>query len=390
MSTRSIADEMSDMFDVDPSQTLDRADGPDYASERKSRPEASTFEDKCGDLQATMESEPDKPHEESLIQAGIQTGSKMEAQIEDRQPEQNDDDDDLTDVQTVQRVDEDMERMEAEIAAVSSDTETKPEPQPQDENTAEPEKAPETKDAFDDGGEDAIASSSEDGENPLGVAGSNLRAYHEIKEKYPQFVLYNGSPQFKNFYVYKLGTLKNILSRFPVLDLAEMRSELRDINVDHYVSGNVLGEDLISEKIDDAYSQKARLGSLISEVLQQFYFWKRELHLITCKLFKDHYLRGEEKREGLIIEHLNDLEYYVREMEGFLYAARHIDGILQSALDSLSRQLTCLQMKHPNGVRLEGQAPRRPNMHGLVDETDSGVSSGETSADSGEKKDLFG
>lgn len=191
---------------------------------------------------------------------------------------------------------------------------------------------------------------STDGSNPLELTGDNLRIYNEIAEKYPQFMLYNGSRAYRDFYLHKFNCLKTALRRFHLLDLHSMMDELRDVKIDHYVDADIIHPDLIRIKLNDAYKSRVRVAFLLIEAFEQFYAWKRWLDMMKSKLWKDHGQKGAHNRDGLTVEHLYDIEQYVNDMEGFIEASKHIDNMLKAASESLSRQLTCLQLKEQHGL----------------------------------------
>lgn len=190
----------------------------------------------------------------------------------------------------------------------------------------------------------------QDQSNPLELSGVMLEAFKKIKSDYPQFNLYNGNPAFKDFYQHKIMFLKTVLSRFPVLDFKEMSKELREIRLDHFI-GQDANPDLIRVKMDSSYSWRVRLSSMMIDVYEQCFVWERWLDMLKSKLWKDHSMKGAHNREGLTAEHLADVEEYVALTNGFKESTKHIDSMLKAAADSLSRQVTCLQLKEHGGLK---------------------------------------
>jgi hypothetical protein len=191
-----------------------------------------------------------------------------------------------------------------------------------------------------------------DQSNPLGLDVGDLKAYEVIKKKYPRFRLYDGSQAYKHFYMWKVRILKEVLTRYPVLDIADMRKEIRDTNTDHCVNEKVVSPDLIREKLDNCYKCRVRVATLLSESYEQFPSWRRVLDMLKGKLFKDHEgnRAGAHKRDGMSLEHLSDIELYVKDLEGFIDAAKMIDNLLMAAAESLSRQLSCIQTRDSGGL----------------------------------------
>lgn len=187
-------------------------------------------------------------------------------------------------------------------------------------------------------------------DNPLELEGVDLIAYRQIMEHWPQFNVYDGSLAFRDFYRWKVHYLRILLGRFPVLDLGDMCDELKGISTDHFVGEHAINPDLIRRKIDDAQRCRTRVGTLLINVFEQYYPWERFLDMLRAKLFKDHEIKGAHRRDATLLEHLSDMEQYVAEMKGFSDAAKHSDMMLRAASDSLSRQLTCLQIKESLGL----------------------------------------
>lgn len=217
-------------------------------------------------------------------------------------------------------------------------------------------------------------------ENPLDLTGLDLKAYQLIKERYPSFRLYDGSQAFKSFYQTKVRVLRDVLTRFPVLDVPDMRREVRETDTNLSVNEKTANPDLIRERLDQAYRNRIRVATLLSMAYEQFSAWKRILELLRGKLWKDHegnVRTGAHKRDGLTLEHLVDVELYVKEVEGFIDAARTIDELLKAAAESLSRQLSCIQIKEPTGFGSHGArtsnvpAPVKPQVKTALDELDS-------------------
>jgi len=195
------------------------------------------------------------------------------------------------------------------------------------------------------------------GDNPLGLRGYELQFYRECLKKYPQFTLYDGSVSFKEFYRYKVHMLNMVLTKYPVLDTADIRDEIAKLNTDHFLGEKtVITPNVIRYKIDESYKWRARLSAIILRVIPQFYIWERWGELLESKLWKDHDLKGAHRRHGLTMEHMSDVADYIGELKGVMESGKHADNILKAASESLSRQLSCLQMgKEALGTTQEGE-----------------------------------
>ena len=185
--------------------------------------------------------------------------------------------------------------------------------------------------------------------NTLGLDADDLKFCNECAEKYPEFTLYDGTVSFKEFYKTKIKCLKTLLTRYPRLDIIKLETELKDIDTDHFLGNATISPDVIRKKIDDSYRSRARLGNILIQVLGQFYMWNRWCEMLRSKLWSDHQIKGAHNRDGMTATHMPDVEIYVAELNGIKDASERKDMILKAAADSLSRQLSCIQLKEATG-----------------------------------------
>jgi hypothetical protein len=349
------AEDMSKLFDIDVDDALETADSSDYdvtAADTSS----STFEDRVEDVKTIMEPDPDpdpdpdpgpepepEPEpkddteddtENDLIVDAMQRSQEDTPAKSDPSPDIFDEDDANEmeipgDVDVEKQVEQDIEDFQKELKQ-----ETEPE-------TDKPEDA-------EDSPESELENSADT--NPLGLSGSDLTAYKQIGQRFKQFDLYDGNPAFKDFYRSKLSVLKSMLKTFGVLDLDDLFEELAGVKLNFFVGENQIATpDLIRVRLDESYRARVRVSELLIKALAQYPAWERYSDMLRGKLWKDHDLRGAHKRDGITMEHMADIEGYVAKLHGFIEQAKHEDNMLRAAADSLSRQLTCLQLKEPTG-----------------------------------------
>lgn len=306
--------QMANLFEIDIDSSLEATDeSSDYGSSGEKA--VRSFDECCNDIKTTM-----KPDDaESLVKA-----LKIEKKSAEVTPAR------ITDKAAVEIKSPKSEPAFEDL--IETEEEIPGDITPVKEDVAPPVSAP------------------ADISNPLELTGDNLRIYNEIAQKYQQFMLYNGSRAYRDFYLHKFNCLKTALRRFRLLDLHSMMDELRDVKIDHYVDADIIHPDLIRIKLNEAYKSRVRVAFLLIEAFEQFYAWKRWLDMMKSKLWKDHGQKGAHNRDGLTVEHLYDIEQYVNDMEGFIEASKHIDNMLKAASESLSRQLTCLQLKEQHGL----------------------------------------
>lgn len=197
-----------------------------------------------------------------------------------------------------------------------------------------------------------VASSSVavDSNNPLGLSGYVLESYNALIAKYPQFRIHSSDQSFKDFYIRKIQIVSSLLSKFPMLNTSQMRQEVRGTDLNHNLGESEINPDTIAQKLDNTYKCRTRVVYLLSETHAQHHAWRKCSEMLASKLWSDHESRGAHKRESLVLDHMSEIAMYVEEMEGFLQSAGAIDGLLKAAADSLSRQLSCIQIKQSSGL----------------------------------------
>lgn len=293
------AQEMSALFDIDIEDNLSASEDNEIA--------AASFSDRCSDIQSVMGTEvTTQPIPPTIVEKNI---------IEKNIIEKNVPDNDID----LEIPNDNSDEVDKDIASFGVGTVTVV--------------------------EEKINDTSVPSDNPLNLSGQDLKAYSKIKSDWPQFNLYDGSLAFKDFYRHKVAYLKILLGKYPLHDIQDMIKELKEIPLDHVVDGDVADPSLIQRKIGDTQRCRVRVGSLLIDVLAQHSLWERFVDILRAKLYKDHEVKGQHKKDAVLIEHLSDMEQYLGELKGFLDIAEHSDSLLRAAAESLSRQLTCLQVK---------------------------------------------
>lgn len=316
----STAAEMAKLFDIDLDESL--SDSEESFEMKMNKGKKPSFEMKIQDIKTIMTPE----QENDLIKKAAEN-AKNNIVSQPQTFEDDEKEEDLAVEDNAEDISNDIEKFQAELK----------------KNTT-PEQAVENKvKVVEEEINNQIRVETE--ENPLDLDALDLVAYKKIKEQYSQFVLYDGNKLFKDFYTYKVKVLKAALTRFPILPVQDLNKEIESIKVDHYLGTSNITPELVQTKIDQTYKCRVRLSELVIQAYQQFSYWERMKDLLTSKLWKDHDLKGTHRRDGLTLEHMFDIEDYYGMLKGYIESAQHVDSLLKAASDSLSRQLTCLQIK---------------------------------------------
>ena len=357
---------MAKLFDVDLDSALDaEGSSSDYGTTADTATDeetGQTFDKRVEDVRAALDSDP----ETEVITKAREDARQSPPQKVMNEVESEEPDDSEMEIpgDVVAEVDADIAKLAAETEALLAEGKT----EPGTASKPEPEPEPEPEQVVADVEKPSLPPA--DLDNPLGLSGEYLKAYYLIKEKYPNFVLYDGSRAFQGFYRFKVMVLANILREFPILELDDMYEELASINLRQFINSDEVNPDFVRTRIDDVYRQKVRVSDILMACYHQFFVWEREVEMLKSKLWKDHELKGSHRRDGLTLEHLFDLEQYYNRLKGFMEAAKQTDATLRAASDSLSRQLTCLQIKeqinvpsHRDPIGNEASAMATPRHH---------------------------
>ncbi len=184
--------------------------------------------------------------------------------------------------------------------------------------------------------------------NPLGLTGQDLRAYELISQKYPQFKL-SGGHAYREFYCYKVRSLKYLLTRHGLLPVADMTKEIENIKLDKRLS-DLADPVILGQRMDEAIAGRGRVATLLAKAQGQLPAWKKTFEWLNSKVWKDHESKGAHKRDGMALEHNSDMKDYYSDLQGFVDAATTIDSFLKSQHDSYSRQLSCVDIREKVGV----------------------------------------
>lgn len=319
------AKEIADMFDEVEVGTSDYS----RSNEKELRP----FEARVEDIQAVMDNEMPFEEDADIIENAVQ------AAVESPPPPATDETFDK-DYEAV--VDADMKEFEIEepkperVVSLAKDDEfSEDEPLGHPAESKDEEIPDKHKETIDD--------------NPLDLSASDLEMYNKILEKLPQFTLYDGNVSFKDFYRYKFSVLRSAAGRFTILNLKQMGEEIGTLKLDHYIGDRAISPELLRRRLDDAYRYRVRLSTIMIKLFEQHPWWERNCEMLKAKLWKDHELKGTHRRDGLTMEHMQDIEDYLHYMVGIIDGAKHADNMLKAATESLSRQLSCLQIKEATG-----------------------------------------
>jgi hypothetical protein len=151
---------------------------------------------------------------------------------------------------------------------------------------------------------------------------------------------------YDEFYAIKTEHI-NKFSGGEQLDFAKLYSDLFGAKVD--TSTEVLDQGVLTHKMDEVMHCVERVAMIQVQINQQHFVWKRFVELLRGALARVSYLKPVLKQDGLILEHMGDVEFYADRLAAIKDSADKVMKTLQMAFESLSRKVSIMltvQSKH--------------------------------------------
>lgn len=153
------------------------------------------------------------------------------------------------------------------------------------------------------------------------------------------WILNSPAPKYDGFYREKASLLtdgpRGILIGGKV-NFDELFDELSTLNCDMTVT--TYDPQAIYEKMVSVQQMRERVREIQLKVSRQFFLWERYIELFQGVLARTEYVRG--KQEGIIYEHMRDMEHYFCSLKALQRGSETIFKTLDAAFDVLSRQVT--------------------------------------------------
>lgn len=145
------------------------------------------------------------------------------------------------------------------------------------------------------------------------------------------------APKYNQFYLEKSWMIPRLL-RGGKVPVDKYRKELSEAYVDTKVEMYDL--ELIAQKMTEIRGWQTRVLQIRGHVLAQFHAWKRAVELFHGVLARAEYAKPAICQQGLIYNHMRDMEMYLADLQYLHDFSKEMLGNLMSHFDSLSRQVT--------------------------------------------------
>lgn len=147
------------------------------------------------------------------------------------------------------------------------------------------------------------------------------------------------SELYDEFYAIKTHHI-NKFSGGSQLNFDKLYSELFNAKVD--TSTEVLDQGILTHKMDEVMHCIERVAMIQVQINQQHFIWKRFVELLRGALARVQYLKPVLKQDGLILEHMGDVEFYSDRLQAIKDSADKVMKTLEKAFESLSRKVSIM------------------------------------------------
>jgi len=169
-----------------------------------------------------------------------------------------------------------------------------------------------------------------------------------------EWLLDSPSSMYNGFYQKK----RNLLFKYMVggqIEYLRWTQELEDAQV--IIKGEVFDHELIIRQMEAVQQHRERVKAIHVRVNNQYFTFKRFVEMMKGTLARIEYLKPVIRQEGLIFEHMRDLELYYARLEALHDSATKTEKTLEKAFDTLSRKCTiCMELKAPERVDLKSKS----------------------------------
>ena len=166
-----------------------------------------------------------------------------------------------------------------------------------------------------------------------------------------EWMLKSPSSMYNSFYQKK----RDLLFRYMVggqIEYKRWTQELEEAKVT--IQGEVFDHQLIINQMEAVQQYRERVKFIHVKVNNQYFTFKRFVEMMRGFMARIEYLKPVIRQEGLIMEHMRDLELYYARLEALHDSATKTEKTLAAAFDTLSRKCTiCMELKPAERVELK-------------------------------------
>ena len=154
--------------------------------------------------------------------------------------------------------------------------------------------------------------------------------------------LKSSSTMYEPFYRQKKRMLDSCLVGGQI-EYSRWTKELEEAQVD--VITDVFDQQVIINQMEQVQKHRNRVKYIGVRVNNQYFLFKRFAPLLRGYLARIQYLKPVLKQDGLVLEHMGDIEMYFERLEGLHKSVSDTENNLAAAYEMLSRKVTiCMEL----------------------------------------------
>lgn len=158
-----------------------------------------------------------------------------------------------------------------------------------------------------------------------------------------EWMLTSPAPMYSSFYEKK----RDLLFKYMVggqIEYTRWTNELAEAEV--IIKGEIFDHQSIINQMEAVQQHRERVKYIHVRINNQYFTFKRFVEMLRGFLARIEYLKPVIRQEGLIMEHMRDLELYYARLEALHDSATKTEKTLEKAFDTLSRKCTiCMELK---------------------------------------------
>ncbi len=172
---------------------------------------------------------------------------------------------------------------------------------------------------------------------------SNLEQETVSNDDKIKWLFKSPSAMYDNFYKAK----EKLIFEYMVGGQVEYTRWINELaNAEVKIKSEVFDQQITLDQMEEVQQHRERVKYISIRVNNQYYMFKRFIEIMRGFLAKIQYIKPQIKQEGLIFEHMRDLELYYTRLEALHDSALKAEKSLAAAFDTLSRKVSiCMELR---------------------------------------------
>jgi hypothetical protein len=203
-------------------------------------------------------------------------------------------------------------------------------------------------------------------ESATEIAGCKGKSIVNSDSKEIQWLLDCPDAKYERFYQHKREAIRDFLLPGGPLPFEKLLDEIKKIRIDLDV--RTYDKEAISNQMRLVQQWRERVHEVFMSCLNQCKRWDTFVPRLEGVLARINYEKPKDRQEGVIYEHMRDMDLYYADLKTLEVGAGHLLQHLDKATDVLSRQLTVAldnERFSPQGKEYAPNKPKESSAKGL-------------------------